>query len=271
MANSKNAVIYFRGSLAEEDEKQAASKYFDIVEQRTLITAEHDLVIPRYSALPYYEELEKDVNALGSKLLNTHREHRYVANIRNWYHDLAEITPMTWFFLDQIPQEGPFVLKGETNSKKFAWNTHMFAKDKAAAINVYMNLANDGMIGDQDICVRQFVPLKKVADNAPQGLPVSEEYRFFVLDGKVISKGFYWSTHWDDLEDPKPDVEDVPQALIDQIIKIVSPKIRFFVFDVARCADDTWILIELNDGQQSGLSMNDPDLLYKRMREHLDT
>jgi len=57
-------IIYFRGSLAEEEEKAAAAKYFDVVERRTAIPS-GSLGIPRYSALPYNEELEADVKALG--------------------------------------------------------------------------------------------------------------------------------------------------------------------------------------------------------------
>lgn len=241
-----------------------------MVEQRTEIPKDCDLVIPRYSALPFYEELERDVNNLGAQLINTHKQHNYVAHIRNWYYDLGDITPRTWFYLDQIPDEGPFVLKGATNSKKFAWNTHMFAKNKQAAIQVYTNLTTDSMIGVQDICVREYVPLKKLAQ-APQGLPISEEYRFFVLDGKIMTGAFYWGNYWDDLLDQGifPNVSDVPDELIEKILKIVSPKIRFFVFDVARTADNNWILIELNDGQQSGLSMNDANVLYYNMKRAL--
>lgn len=263
MIKAKNPVILFRGCLAEEDELLMAKKYFPVIEQRSLVSGEYDLVIPRYSALPFYDELEYDVTHLGSKLLNTRQQHNYVANIRNWYYDLADITPRTWFYLDQIPDEGPFVLKGATNSKKHAWNTMMFAKDKRAAGEVYVRLGNDSMIGVQDICVRQYVPLNKLADGL-NGLPIGEEYRFFALNGQVIGKGFYWSNHWDDLE-IKPDVNDVPDSLIQKILDVVSPKINGFVFDVARTQTGEWILIELNDLQQSGPSMIDLDTLYKNM------
>lgn len=264
-------VIYFRGSLAEQGERDAAERHFQVIDQRTLISAaNHDVVIPRYSALPYYEELEADVKAMGADLLNTYKEHRYVANISSWYADLEDVTPRTWFHLDQIPEKGPFVLKGETNSKKFSWNTHMFAGDRRAAVQVYANLAADSMIGVQDICIREYVPLRKL-DEAPQGLPISEEYRFFVLDGKVLTGAFYWGNYREDLIERGifPNVADVPDDFIQKIIDVVSPNIRFFVFDVARTESGDWILIELNDGQQSGLSMNDPDVLYYRMRRHL--
>lgn len=263
-----SAVIYFRSGLAEEDELDICKQHFDVVEQRTLVTGDYDLVIPRYSALPYYKELETDVIQMGSCLINSHKQHNYVADIRNWYNDLANITPETWFYLDQIPETGPFVLKGATNSKKFNWKTHMYAANRRDAITVYGRLCEDSMVGMQDICIRQYVPLKRLAMGL-QGLPISEEYRFFVLNSQIVSSGFYWSNHWDEIE-PKPDVNDVPQTLVDEVVAVVGPKINFFVFDVARTEDGSWILIELNDGQQSGLSMNNPDVLYSNMRRVLN-
>lgn len=45
----------------------------------------------------------------------------------------------------------------------------------------------------------------------------------------------------------------------------VSPHINFFVMDVARTEDGKWLLIELNDGQMSGLSENNPEVLYSKL------
>ena len=44
-------VVYIRASFAEEDEKEAAARYFEVVDRRTAITP-NSLIIPRYSALP---------------------------------------------------------------------------------------------------------------------------------------------------------------------------------------------------------------------------
>ena len=172
MIKAQNPVILFRGSLAEENELEIAKKHFPVIEQRSHITKDYDLVIPRYAALPYYKELEQDIEYLGSHILNSYAQHNYVANIRNWYYDLAEITPRTWFYLDQIPEHGPFVLKGATNSKKHAWNTMMFAKNKREAIEVFIRLSHDSMIGVQDICIRQYVELNKLVEGL-NGLPIS--------------------------------------------------------------------------------------------------
>lgn len=260
-------VIYFRGALAEEREKDAAAKYFRLIERRTLVKP-GDLVIPRYSAMPYNKELQEDVEEMGGKLINTYQQHCYVADIRNWYYDLADVTPRTWFSLDQIPQEGPFVLKGATNSKKHQWDTHMFARNKREAGEVFCRLSQDSNVGVQPIYVREYVPLHRLADGL-NGLPISEEYRFFVLDGEVVGAGFYWSSHIDDLDRTYDPFAEVPPGFIEHVVGRVSDKIRFWVFDVARRADGGWLVVELNDGQQSGLSEVDPDVLYANMQKRL--
>jgi hypothetical protein len=260
-------VIYFRGALAEEREKEAASKHFRLIERRTLVQP-GDLVIPRYSALPYNKELQQDVEELGATLINTYQQHCYVADIRNWYYDLADLTPRTWFSLDQIPQEGPFILKGATNSKKFLWDTHMFARNKREAGEVFCRLSQDSNVGVQPIYVREYVPLHRL-EMGLNGLPISEEYRFFVLDGEVMGAGFYWSSHIEDLDRAYDPFTEVPPEFIKQVVDRVSGKIRFWVFDVARRVDGGWLVVELNDGQQSGLSEVDPDVLYANMHRWL--
>ncbi len=259
-----NKVIYFRGSLAEEDEKEAAKEYFTVVKNRMAIP-KGSLVIPRYSALPYYQELETDVQALESTLINSYRQHCYVADLRNWYYDLGDYTPRTWFALDQIPDKGPFFLKGQTNSKKHQWNSHAYAEDKHQAMQVYQNLATDGYIGHQQIYIRQFVPLKNITTGL-NGLPISEEYRFFCYKKEILTSGFYWSSVDEELSNTYS-ADVVPRDFLTKIMDIVSNHINFYVIDVARTATGEWIVIECNDAQQSGLSANKPEVLYKRLSE----
>lgn len=260
-------VVYIRGALAEEEERVAAAKHFHTVGHRGAVPPD-SLVIARYSALPFYDELVDDLGESGSKLLNSKVQHDYTANLRNWYYDLGDVTPRTWFALDQIPKDGgPFVLKGATNSKKFLWDTCMYAEDYPAAVNVFANLCQDQHIGYQPIYVRQYVPLNRLLTGL-NGLPISEEYRFFILDGEMVAGGFYWQSHVDDLHEI-PRVENVPGNFLDDVIKAVGNKARFWVVDIARTEEGKWIVIELNDGQQSGLSTVDPDLFYGRLKEML--
>jgi hypothetical protein len=255
-------IILFRESLAEHEELEAAARYFPVVTRRTAVPAD-SLVIPRYSALPFNKELEDDIRTLGSKLINTHSAHLYVADLQNWYPQLEEYTPKTWFRLDQIPEKGPFVLKGATNSKKNQWKTSMFAENKKEAIEVFLRLSDDGYLGYQRIYIREYIPLNKLCNPVSYySAPVCEEYRFFVLNGEILAKGFYWEQYIDVIDPTKINPDFVPKNFLDEVIDRIKDSIPFFVVDVARTAEGKWIVIELNDGQMSGLSAINPDDLY---------
>lgn len=254
----KIPIILARGMRGQELE--AAELNFDVVNLRSKVPP-GSLVIARYSALPYYRELEADLLSHGSEMINTHRQHRYVADLGNWVEDLSGMTPKTWNRLEDVPEsEAPFIVKGETNSKKFSWDTHFFAPSKQDAVRIACDLMDDGLLCDQKIYVRKYVKLVKLMDGL-RGMPISEEYRFFALDGKIVCGGFYWSNYVDDLGE-EPSANCVPREFLDAVLEKIGNKVRFVVIDVARLESGEWIVVELNDGQMSGLSCNDPELLY---------
>ncbi len=261
--------MLYRGN-SDDEELDAAARYFKVYTSRSEIPS-NSLVIGRYSVLPYYNELEIDLKNNGSSLINSLSQHRYIADIGNYYRDLKDITPETWTHLDAIPNDGPFVLKGETNSKKFQWKTHMFAKNKADAIDVYCRLQEDGIIAHQNIYIRKFVQLKTF-DISFNNLPITNEYRIFIAYGKVISIGYYWSNYYDELINKYDlDVNQIPKEFIQDVIDRVGKNANFYVVDVAQKDDGSWIVIELNDGQMSGLSMNNPYTLYENLYNMMET
>lgn len=265
-------VILYRGGreCMDEEELEAATSHFHCVTSRMAVGRDW-LVIGRYSVLPFYRELEQDIRSIGSRLINTHEQHLYVADLQNWVADLGALTPATWNRLEDIRgTTGPFVLKGATNSKKFQWKTHMFARDWLDAGTVYDRLCEDGLIAQQHIYIRQYLPLTTYFEDVV-GLPVTKEFRFFVYEGEILTGGYYWSSHIDALReqgiDPKP--EEVPKEFLAEVLRRVGKKVAFYALDVAELSDGRWIVIELNDGQMSGLSMNDPKVLYARLAERL--
>ena len=246
----------------DSTEEDAAKKYFKVVRQRTKIHP-WELVIGRYSVLPFYVELEKDICNQGSWLINTYQQHRFVADIRNWVPLLEEFTPKTWERLEDLPEVGPFVLKGETNSRKDRWNTHMYAETKRDAVEVALRLQEDALISTQKIIVRKYEPLVQLMTGL-NGLPVTKEFRFFICDRQILSGGFYWSSFVDDLT-VIPSPKEVPDDWLSKVIEIIGDNIRFYALDVAQKTDGSWMVVELNDGQMSGLSENDPDVLYRNL------
>lgn len=267
----KKHVILFRGSLAEEGELGALNSYFDVYQNRAKIPR-NSTVVGRYSVLPYYTELEEELKFNSSKLINSWHEHRYVADLGSYIEDLQDLTPQTWLDLSETPRNGgPFVLKGETNSKKHQWHTHMFAQTWEDAMHVQMRLTEDSLIGQQRIYVRKYVPLMRLGTTLT-GLPITKEFRFFVLYNTVVGSGFYWDAFQHDIVEQGgkiPTVDEVPQTFIDEVIDRVRNKVPFYVFDCAQDENGRWWVIELNDGQMSGLSGIDSMTLYSNMKKVL--
>lgn len=266
-------ILYRDDGVWTPEENTAAGSEFLCIKQRSNVI-EGDLVVGRYSVLPYYEELEKDIRVRGGKLINSYKEHRYVANFSNWYYDLESLTPKTYFRYSDIPTDykGSLVLKGETNSRKFKWNTHMFAEDREAAKAVYYKLLEDSLIGQQQIVFREFVEFDTLMLGL-NGLPITREFRFFVAYGEILSGGYYWSSAIGDLEErgiKVPSIDEVPLKFLTEVTGAVNSHCPFYVVDVAKTASGEWVVVELNDGQMSGLSENNPMHLYNNLRRVLD-
>jgi hypothetical protein len=266
-------VTLFRKALTEKYEAEASARVCEtknyIHELAKMNLSKGDVIVPRYFMLPNYKDNEIELKeAIGqASLINTHNEHLYVADLQNWYSDLKDLTPKTWFDISQIP-EGQFVLKGETNSKKQQWKKQMFANSKKEAFDVCSILMNDGYVGTQKIYAREYVPLANFGE-AVNGMPISEEYRFFFYKDTLLASGFYWSEHAQYVFENnfKPNPKNVPLSLLEKVAQIVSPNISFWVVDIAKTENRKWIVIELNDGCQSGLSCCPPYWLYKNLQE----
>jgi len=259
----RRPVVLFRPGQGDmdEDELAAVKRHFTCFRERTAIS-KNDLVVGRYSVLPFFEGIQADCDYVGAELINNIRQHRYVADLSNWVEDLRELTPKTWYRLEDIDEEGPYVLKGKTNSRKFDWKTHMFAKDRQTAGEVHWRLSTDGLIGhgQQDIYIRKYVPLKTFLEGINQ-LPITNEFRIFVAFGEVICGAYYWSNYVDDLPQV-PSITEVPTEFVAEVVKRIGNRINFYAVDIGQKADGDWLVIEVNDGQMSGLSENQPEQLY---------
>jgi hypothetical protein len=268
-----SAKILFRGSLAEEKEIQAAKKYFTVLDSRVKVQ-KNDLIIPRYSVVPFAKEFFDDMNYIGAKTLNSYQQYIYIADLKNYLRDLGDLTFRTWLASDgtyYLPDNCSFVLKGETNSKKFEWKEMMFAKDKSSISEIYSRLSKDGMIGDQEIYIREYVPLKQFTTSF-KDLPITNEYRFFVVNKQIISSGYYWSNYYEELLEQgyNLDPSQVPLDFLQQVIDRVVDNCYAYVIDVGETQDGKWKVIELNAFEQSGLSENDPEILYSNLQKVID-
>ena len=265
--HSTNTIILYRKHDTDEEEVKTIHEFFEATSNRTAVS-DNQLVIGRYSVLPYYRELELDLAIYNSRLVNSYAQHEFVADIGQWSEVLAGFTPQTWVQgqFDLLPEDKSFVLKGQTNSKKFLWNTHMFAKDKDSVRDVMSLLLDDSLIGRQTIYAREYVPLITYG-HALNGLPITKEFRFFVLYGEVVCGGYYWSNYADDvnLKAGPLKADDVPEYFLKKVVEKIGDLVSFYAIDIAQTQTGDWTVIDVNDGQMSGLSEIQPRALYMGM------
>lgn len=261
--NQKNPVLLFRKDITTEDEFLIASEYFDIFQFRSEIP-KNSLVIGRYSTLPFYKELEIDLNNNGSILVNNFEQYSWIANF-DWYEVLQKYTFKTWFRAQDIPDDGTkFVVKGRTNSRKHEWNRLMFAENKKHAIEIACALNEDSLIAPQGVIFREYVPLVtfEIGNN---GLRFTNEYRIFFYKDKMLAHAYYWTMA------QNIDRQLTPEGIkfAKKLGKIVSKYSNFFVLDIAEKESGGWVLVEINDGQMSGTSEIDLNVLYKNLSSNL--
>lgn len=219
-------------SILDDGELEAVKNHTSwIITESILDIQEGDLVIARHTMWPWPKRVQRDVKRLGGVLLNGLREYVYADSCPSWSWDLQELTPKTYTDFSTLPENTSFILKG-SKADKSCWKK-MFAENKRAAIDLMISMNADSRFEGQDIVAREYVPLERLSWDG-QSCPISTEYRIFILDGKVLSTGFY-------------------------------------TLDVARTADGSWIVIEISDGQRAGLSNNDSVVLYSKMAEVLES
>jgi hypothetical protein len=235
-----------------------------------------EVVLPRFRALPFGRDLEAEFALKNCKLINTFGQHRFAADLGQWYEalrpdvwksDFERLTPMSCRTDDELGRmliEYPVIVKGETNSRRGLWKTHCFVPTEAELGQTIANLTADSMIGYQPLWMREFIPLHSYFDDVV-GMPVSEEYRVFYYDGVVLAKGFYWGNHLEDILEaghPAPDPDEIPGELLKTVGDKIRHGIKFTAVDFARTAEGKWIVIEVNDGSMAGCCGVDPMDLY---------
>lgn len=256
--------------LLEDDERFVLEDVLQGRVSETLAGIPQDaLVFTRFRSIPFGKELEADIRQHGCEPVNSYRQHRNIADLFTWVGLLEGLTAPA-FTIDDMPYlpEGEYFVKGETNSLKNRWFQACYVSEKSELMNVVRNVQNDMYVGDQRVVIRPFRSFRQVGEMI-DGRPVFNERRFFVLDGCVVSEGFYWSP-WS-IDFGEPDVIDRKKldATLIEVISRVQHLARFMVIDMAEFEDGSWEVVELNDGNMSGLCDNDPFMLWSGVVEVL--
>lgn len=221
-----------------------------------------------------YEQLYNALVARNVRLINTPEQYRHCHYLPESYHLVERRTPKTtWlntengFTEETIAAslapfgDRPVILKDFVKSQKHYWTEACFipsASDTTAAVAVvrrFLDLVDQNPQGG--LVFREYVDLEPIGIHPASGMPLTLEFRVFQLRGVPVCVCKYWD------EAEYPDI-----ALPHELLSEVGGNVRspFFTVDIAKLRSGGWIVIEVGDGQVSGLPENaDPAAFYRSL------
>ncbi len=111
----------------------------------------------------------------------------------------------------------------------------------------------------QKVAVREYIPLQVIdEDSFPDIVPISYEFRFFYFEGKCMAYGPYWymGGNYSLSNSERQEVLKLTDWAAHRLGAI------FPAIDVAKTASGEWIIIEVNDAQESGFVGANPLVLW---------
>lgn len=225
-------------------------RYF---ETKSVINGTDKPVMLHIGAVEDYKAVEQMISEMGMKLLMSNEEHLKCSTIEGWYPILKDMTAFTKVY-DKLPEidvlmqdfNFPVFIKGnrQTNRHK---RSQCIIKNEEDYEKIKKEWEADPILSWQKAVVREYLDLRILDDKKyPDMVQIGYEFRFFYFMNKLVGYGPYWYM----LGDYKLDNWTKVVEITDEIAKKIN--VPFISIDMAQKKDGSWVLIEINDGQESG-------------------
>ena len=150
----------------------------------------------------------------------------------------------------------PIFVKGERQTSKHDRSSSIIESRNAfeALREVWMR---SPILHWQKVVCREFLDLKKIVPDNGQTMPKAFEFRTFWWKNTCVGIGPYWHAETYQLsESQRKEIITLGRKVAEAL------DVTFLVIDVAMKTDGEWILIECNDGQDSGFTGVNPFRLW---------
>lgn len=227
----------------------------------------------------HYQEFYQKLLDMNYELTNSPEQYDACHHLPGWYFSIEKLTPLSTIsqnlnlrsMIDlvlgfQEKCQCDVIIKDFVSSLKHNWDDACFISKNAYSFEVAKIVANFLAIKNAyggtegGFVVRKFEELEKLCNHPKSKMPLSIEYRSFVLNGKVINTSEYWEFGEYRTEPPL--------NFIEKIAGLVHQKTgsNLFTVDTALKKDGTWICIEVGDGQVSALpNRGNAEEFYKEL------
>jgi hypothetical protein len=223
--------------------------------------------VARVGAFQDYEQSYEALRQDGIALVHSPEEHLLASELPRWYPVLSDLTPKSLCF-DDAPSAAdvsaslgwPIFLKGSRQTSRHDRSLSIIdgpdAFERAMAA-----FKADPILAWQGVVCREYARLRPVEDPLPDRIPASFEFRTFWWRGELVGFGRYWwqASAYDATQTERRAAIEVAMEAAKRL------PVAFLVVDVAQTVDGRWIVIECNDGQESGYAGVNALQMWRRM------
>lgn len=221
--------------------------------------------VGRFGVTTNYRELYLKLKSVGISLIHTPEQYHLCSELTEWYPKLSDLTPRSvWFStLPSVSEvkylfDWPIFVKGSRQTSRHSAELSIIHSPKQfeRMLEVYQN---NPILHWQPLVCREYVNLRSVPGKTGEKIPPAFEFRTFWWYGVCVGAGPYWAAYsnyqWTRVEEYE--ALSVAQTAAERL------KVPFLVVDIAQTIDGQWIVIECNDGQESGYTGIAPISLWQ--------
>ena len=224
-----------------------------------------------YIPLPsHYEQIYQAALSRNIRLLNSPDQFRRAEEFDQFYPFIADLTAESRCVSDLAECSEaarhlgyPVFLKGTIQSNKAKGIGSCVAHDDEQLATIATTLLSSHRRSLGKVIVRKLLDLRH-SRIGPGGFPFGREYRVFLHAGQVVGLGYYWEGE-DELASLDPSERDqVTRLALEAFRRLEVP---YLTVDIGQTRLGDWIVIEVGDGQFSGLSQIPVHQLWARLTE----
>jgi len=205
----------------------------------------------RYTAI-YQAALTRNI-----RLVNTPNQYQTAMEFDRFYPRLGDLTPKSRIVTapGQLATAAselgfPLFVKGTVKSnKEQGWNACV-AQNMPELMAITDRLFAQEHRSRGRVILRTLVRLRTIATDY-QAFPLGREYRVFVYEKRVLACGFYWDEYADNIKLTAAEEQVIQTLALEAASRVGTP---FIAVDIGQLESGEWIVIEVGDGQFSGLS-----------------
>jgi hypothetical protein len=225
--------------------------------------------VARMGAASDYPERYRTLAAQGIHLVHTPELYERTSLLPVWYPLIEDLTPRSAWWLDRRPSAAeieqqfrwPVFLKGVRQTSKHQKSLAV-AESAADYDRIIATWEEDPILWWQGLVCREYLELRRVGESSIHTLPTAFEFRSFWWKGQCVGIGPYWKS-----VDYAMTAAERRAALDVAGEAACRVDVTFLVIDVAQRASGRWIVIECNDGQDSGYAGVSPMPLWRKVIE----